>query len=103
MLCAQALDGSAAARAVPQDGAAACPAPKVAPEEGVLDWRLPAKTLHNKARPNNLASFSCQSPGYLSIAQPALTNAPSDTCRFARLRAGQARAAPSALGLTEKW
>ena len=45
----QALDGSAAARAVPQDGAAAVPAPKVAPEEGLLTWRENATVLHNKA------------------------------------------------------
>jgi len=49
------LDGSAAARAVPQDGAAACPAPKVAPEEGLLAWSAPAKTLHNKARDSAFA------------------------------------------------
>ena len=48
--CCQALDGSAAARAVPQDGAGAVPAPKVAPEEGLLTWRENATVLHNKAR-----------------------------------------------------
>jgi hypothetical protein len=40
---------------VPQDGAAACPAPKVAPEEGLLAWSAPAKTLHNKARDSAFA------------------------------------------------
>jgi methionyl-tRNA formyltransferase len=46
----QALDGSAASRAVPQDASAACPAPKVAPEEGLLTWQDTAATLHNKVR-----------------------------------------------------
>jgi methionyl-tRNA formyltransferase len=55
----QALDGSAAARAVPQDGAAACPAPKVAPEEGLLAWSDSAATLHNKVRTRAHAKNVC--------------------------------------------
>ena len=36
--------------AEPQDAAQASTAPKLAMEEGMLDFREPALTLHNKAR-----------------------------------------------------
>jgi methionyl-tRNA formyltransferase len=45
-----ALDGSARARAVPQAESGATAAPKVRPEEGFLDWRQPARALHNRVR-----------------------------------------------------
>jgi methionyl-tRNA formyltransferase len=45
-----ALDGSALQRAVPQDHSLATPAPKVSASEGLLDWSLPARVLHNRVR-----------------------------------------------------
>lgn len=52
-----------------QDASAACPAPKVAPEEGLLAWSEGAKALHNKARnpetepkSKTVATFLFQAP-----------------------------------------
>ncbi|CAI7885648.1 unnamed protein product, partial [Closterium sp. NIES-54] len=61
------LDGSAAASATPQDDSQATHAAKVAAEEGILDFSLPALTLHNKVRafapwPGTRASFVTKDP-----------------------------------------
>ncbi|CAI5536047.1 unnamed protein product, partial [Closterium sp. Naga37s-1] len=61
------LDGSAAATATPQDDSQATHAAKVAAEEGILDFSLPALTLHNKIRafapwPGTRASFITKDP-----------------------------------------
>ncbi|CAI5997044.1 unnamed protein product [Closterium sp. NIES-64] len=61
------LDGSAAATATPQDDSQATHAAKVAAEEGILNFSLPALTLHNKVRafppwPGTRASFLTKDP-----------------------------------------
>lgn len=45
--------------AEPQDDAQASTAPKLAMEEGMLDFREPALTLHNKARTHAAESNQC--------------------------------------------
>lgn len=42
-------------RGIPQDPALATKAPKLFPEEGQIDWNLPAKTIHDKIRAFNPA------------------------------------------------
>jgi methionyl-tRNA formyltransferase len=44
---------SGRARALEQDHAGACPAPKLKKEDGRLDWNLPAQALHDRIRAFN--------------------------------------------------
>ena len=52
--------------AEPQDDAQASTAPKLAMEEGMLDFREPALTLHNKARTPAAKSYQDFGPCALS-------------------------------------
>ena len=70
---------------VPQDDAAATFAPKIAREEGAVDWRLPAAAIHNRVRglqPWPLVSARLEGVRYL-LHRTALTgareNAPAGT------------------------
>ena len=64
--------------AEPQDDAQASTAPKLAMDEGVLDFREPALTLHNKARIHHQTLFL--EPALCSVRLHNKARTPESTC-----------------------